>query len=400
MSFLPLRLLSVALGSLFIHFSICSAAEIEPVQDDGIVKLIVLTGRIEQGDGELFERTPFTAGQTLVVLFSEGGSLPAALKIGRVIRARRLDTYVPNQAICASACALAWLGGAGRIMGTAAKVGFHAAYTDSFGMKSINSSGNALVGSYLNSLGISDTAIFYFTAAAPEKVLWLTPADFAKLGIHVATYDVPGLWDNETEKRNDRSTSSSVRQDNGFTEHLYPDVPLSPYPAQVVPRKLEPRYPSLGTQSAGTEALQIEVLSFLVAYLRIESADAETALRLMPGSYNEFASYYGTFRSRKEIEADFANYVGRWPVRNYAIRTNSAMVSCLTDKPQCVVNSIIDWEVSSPSRNAKSRGASTWHVAVNREGGTFYITAIDGKVIERNQSRLVDRCVGLSCLLQ
>ena len=266
-------------------------------------------------------------------------------------------------------------------------------------MKSVTASGNALVGSYLNSLGISDTAIFYFTATAPEKVLWLTPADFAKLGIHVATYDAPSLRDDETEKRDERSTSSSVRQDNGFTEHLYPDAPLNPYPAQVLPPKLDPRYPSLGTQSPGTEALQIEVLSFLVAYLRIESADAETALRLMPRSYNEFASYYGAFRPRKEIEADFANYLERWPVRNYTIRTNTAMVSCLTDKPQCVLDAVIDWEVSSPSRNAKSKGASTWHVAVNREGGAFHITAIDGKVIERSQSRLVDRCVGLSCLL-
>ena len=155
-------------------------------------------------------------------------------------------------------------------------------------------------------------------------------------------------------------------------------------------------------EQADLSKLRNDVLGFLVGYLRIESADAENALRLQPGSFAEFASYHGRICTRKEIELDFANYVKRWPVRNYAMRMDTATVSCLSEQQRCVVDAIIDWELSSLSRNAKSEGASSWRVTVSREGGAFHITAIDSKMIERRQSKFGQRdgrCVGLSCFL-
>ena len=161
------RLVAGVLGCLFLHFSICSAAEIKLIRDGDFVDQIVLTGAIEPNDGEIFERTPFTSGRTLVIFFSQGGSLLAALKIGRLIRARGLNTYVVNEAVCASACALAWLGGVRRIMSSTAKVGFTPLTWKAWEIKAVTASGNALVGSYLNGLGYSDTAIYYLTSAAP-----------------------------------------------------------------------------------------------------------------------------------------------------------------------------------------------------------------------------------------
>ena len=58
-------------------------------------------------------------------LESLGGHLKPAMEVGEVIRARGLDTYVGR--ICASACTLAYLGGAHRFLAPGARLGFHQA---------------------------------------------------------------------------------------------------------------------------------------------------------------------------------------------------------------------------------------------------------------------------------
>jgi len=51
--------------------------------------------------------------------------------------------------------------------------------------------GNAMVGAYLNSLGLPSRAIGYMTIAAPDSMQWLTAADAEKLGIDVILLDEP-----------------------------------------------------------------------------------------------------------------------------------------------------------------------------------------------------------------
>ena len=89
---------------------------------------------------------------------------------------------------CASACALAWLGGTPRFMGDGALVGFHAAYVQQGGQPTENGVGNALVGSYLTQIGLSDNAVIYITKAAPTGMTWLNYRDAEQIGIDVAPW--------------------------------------------------------------------------------------------------------------------------------------------------------------------------------------------------------------------
>jgi len=79
----------------------------------------------------------------VVALESDGGSLLAGIRIGETIRLRGFVTVVPNGARCASACAIAWLGGAQRFMGEQALIGFHAAYRKETTGASESGMGNA-----------------------------------------------------------------------------------------------------------------------------------------------------------------------------------------------------------------------------------------------------------------
>jgi hypothetical protein len=86
----------------------------------------------------------------LQFLQSDGGSVLAGIEIGEAIRLKGFQTLVVER--CASACALAWLGGTQRFMKAGAQIGFHAAYDSDSRRES--GVGNAMVGAYLNRIGL------------------------------------------------------------------------------------------------------------------------------------------------------------------------------------------------------------------------------------------------------
>jgi hypothetical protein len=97
-------------------------------------------------------------------------------------------TLVPTGVQCASACALAWLGGTKRLMGPGALIGFHAASVSQNGQTIETGVGNALLAAYLNKLGLPDRAIVFITQAHPDDITWLTMADAEREGIDVSLF--------------------------------------------------------------------------------------------------------------------------------------------------------------------------------------------------------------------
>ncbi|WP_042778667.1 hypothetical protein [Sinorhizobium fredii] len=159
------------------------AAEIarEPGSDG--IEIVSVTGTFNDGDDADFRKLAATIDRAVVVLNSGGGNLHAGLEIGRAIRLRGFATAVPPDALCASACALTWLAGSPRLLDDTSKLGFHAAYRLINGQASEYGAANALVGAYLNQLGLNDKAVFYITSAPPEGVEWLTANTAATVGI-------------------------------------------------------------------------------------------------------------------------------------------------------------------------------------------------------------------------
>ena len=68
-------------------------------------------------------------------------------------------------------------------MSAEARVGFHAAYSSETGQET--GVGNALIGAYLNKIGLPYSAVIYITQAAPNSMTWLSIADAEKQGIDV-----------------------------------------------------------------------------------------------------------------------------------------------------------------------------------------------------------------------
>jgi hypothetical protein len=152
---------------------------------DGIAQITVV-GELLPKDGEEFERLASGQSKALVFFDSRGGSLVSGLRIGETINHKGFLTAVPDGATCASACAIAWLGGAKRFLGHHSLLGFHEAYSEQGGHIDVAGQGNAIVGAYLAHLGLSYAAIAAVTAAKPDEMNWLDVDTANRLGIATA----------------------------------------------------------------------------------------------------------------------------------------------------------------------------------------------------------------------
>lgn len=190
---LPVMRLS-AMSLFFALASSCHAASFShayaieiSTQDKGDLTIYRVSGAFEPGDGERFIRAA-TADKAVVSLVSPGGNLMAGIAMGEHIRLKGYLTTVPQGAVCASACALAWLGGVSRGGTETSKIGFHAAANRG---GDVTSSGNALIGAYLNKIGVGYQAVQYITAPQPSDMTWLSFAKARELGIDIIALDTP-----------------------------------------------------------------------------------------------------------------------------------------------------------------------------------------------------------------
>jgi hypothetical protein len=169
--------------------SLAASISLAPLDNDPAHARVVVDGRFEAGDEIKFRTEVGRLTKAVVVFNSDGGNLQAGIEIGKIIRLKSFATAVLNGLRCASSCAFAWLGGTPRFMGQGAQIGFHAAYTVSGGRASESGVGNALVGSYLTQIGLSEIAVVYITKAAPTQLTLLTLQDAQRIGIEVLPFE-------------------------------------------------------------------------------------------------------------------------------------------------------------------------------------------------------------------
>jgi ATP-dependent protease ClpP protease subunit len=167
------------------------AAEIDHIAlANQAMGFILVKGPLEPGDEQKFNRIAQMYTHAAVLLISEGGNLLAGIEIGRIIRVRNFSTGVAPGTLCASACAMAWLGGTSRYMSANSRVGFHAAYIVKDGVARETGLGNAIVGAYVTQLALPMSAVIYITAAAPHEMTWLTAEDARRVGIDVEVLEI------------------------------------------------------------------------------------------------------------------------------------------------------------------------------------------------------------------
>src|SRR5262245_1164488 len=182
--------LVLAAFGYWISFGQALAAEIatQP-RGDGGLHIVLISGPLQRGDSQKFFEHTKPLSRAVVVLRSPGGLLDEGLAIGEQIRQKGFASAVAESTLCASACALAWLGGRPRLMKETSRIGFHAAYVQGGSYKREIGVGNAVVGAYLTDMGFNLSVVRYVTTPGLEEIQWLSTRDAIRLGIAVYSYE-------------------------------------------------------------------------------------------------------------------------------------------------------------------------------------------------------------------
>jgi hypothetical protein len=309
-----------------------SAASIEVKHLDAAAALVLVEGDLELGDIEVFRSKVAALSKASVAFRSDGGSLLAGIRIGMLIRVKGFTTIVPDAAQCASACGVAWLGGVHRFLGAGSKVGFHAAYVQKAGMTTESGPGNAVLGAYLDQIGLPEDAIVYITQASPNSMKWLNMEEAAQHGIEVA---------------------------------LLPPPNAAPPSDPNAVAGQEPPQTSLAGRATG-------LVQSLAA--RWSEPNAE-ALRALDELYVDKVLYHGKLTPRQAVLLDKRRFAERWPQRSYKIRPHSVTASCNAASETCRVQGIIDRELANPATNTKSQDVANVDFSVTRSGEALKIAA-------------------------
>jgi hypothetical protein len=325
-----------ALFLLLVSLVAANAATIEVKRLNNGSALIVVDGDFEASDIDTF-RTKVASLSTprVVVAFqSDGGNLVAGIRIGALIREKKFTTVVPDGASCASACALAWLGGTRRLVGQDASVGFHSAYVlKSYGPVE-SSSGNAILGAYLNQLGLSESAILYITKAAPTSIQWMSLDDAAENGIAVS-----------------------------------PLSPEQPVRAAVVAHGQE-------------GSPERHAADFVRSLVEQWSKPTPEALPMLASLYADTVVFEGRSTPKQAVLRSKQRIADRWTERSYTIRPGSLSASCPRNGTTCRVKGVMSFRLYNPKTSSRSRGHASFEYKIDLAGQAPQIVAESRSVHE------------------
>jgi hypothetical protein len=150
--------------------------------------VIEIQGMIGPGDADVFDRIvkrAVDAGKTIasVRLNSPGGQLDEGAKLAFAIKFRKLATGVASDAVCASACFLAFAAGDPKFAEPGALIGVHQA-SGKGGMETKDSSAaTAAMAGFARELGIPSRIISLMVKTPPTEIAWLEPRDLHSMAV-------------------------------------------------------------------------------------------------------------------------------------------------------------------------------------------------------------------------
>ena len=330
------------IGVLLVGATVADAALIEVRHRDQAPPLVVVTGDFEPSDIDTFRKIVAPLKKATVSLESDGGALVAGIRIGTLIRTKKFVTLVPDGALCASACAIAWLGGVKRFVGKDAGVGFHAAYVIKAGTAAESGPGNAILGAYLNQLGLSEKAIRYVTYADPTTIHWMTVEEAAEHEITVASVGAKPVVAS-------KATVANAGRD---------------YPDGSPERRALDFVQSLAARWSGPIGIK----------------DEDDALAPL---YTDVVLYHGKPLAREALVTRKRRLAERWSERSYAVRAPSLSATCTGAGGVCQVKGVMEWEFRNTRSKETARGITSFDYSLVFDGDTPHIAAESSAVTEK-----------------
>lgn len=161
--------------------------EVKPVQHSRLGTLLVakVSEEISPGDYEALmaglRAHPGRFAGKILLLDSIGGSVPEALRMGRLLRETKFESLVPSEGICQGSCV--YLLAAGTVRTVNGYVGLHRPYFtggDSAQAEQAARGQGYSTSAYLRQMGVSDALLGDMQRIAPHQLKVLSPAELAR----------------------------------------------------------------------------------------------------------------------------------------------------------------------------------------------------------------------------
>ena len=156
--------------------------------------LIYATGHIRHGDLNRLKREYYSLNhkkQTIVVFNSYGGELYEGIQIGRFLKRNHIGSAVRRNGICASSCAISFLGGTSKngnslmILPYTSNLGFHSFYYKNGNYVKLSKVQEDLANilSYASYVNAPHYLMANMFRTKSNKMYWITPQDRVVLGL-------------------------------------------------------------------------------------------------------------------------------------------------------------------------------------------------------------------------
>lgn len=201
------------------------------------------------------------------------------------------------------------------------------------------------MGAYLTNLGLSESAVFELTSAAPEQLQYLTRMRAERLSIKVTYTDLQNSAVVESNQAGSVSQPAHSMEDRALT--LVGNV-----------------FQSAMHQTAAEFAKSVEA------------------------SYANHVNYFGQRLNRAEVVERAARYKERWPSLTYTI-SQPPQVVC--DGTSCTVRGTGSFEAKSQPRNAHAWGKFNFSFVLQNFAGRLLIVSEGGTTSDRAVKAIVPR---------
>lgn len=314
--------------------------------------LLLLRGSFSLSDDpQALAREVATTGAKVITFDSDGGNVVTAITYGRLIRALGLSTFQLRSAQCASACALAFVGGTIRY----AEPGAIGVHQSSFSPSDVLDGHTAVAAvqqmtaqimTYLLEMGVDPKLLQLSLSVPPDDMRYLTAAEMEEYKV------TAGI-----QKTTPESVSSSAAIATPTVEHTSPEEVAKPLTNEE------------------------RALAFVASYYEAWSRGNAEALIFMDRAYSETISFYGKPKSRIFVVDEKVKFVMRWPVRAYNVKPGTATVSCGT---YCAVVGVVDWYAKRDVGETISSGSARF--LISWDPSTGKIVTESGEVLEMDKN--------------
>lgn len=286
--------------------------------------ILLVKGEFVFSDGPaVLVREVNATGAKVVTFNSNGGNILAAMAYGRTIRSLGLSTFQLRSAQCASACALAFVGGVVR-QAEPGSIGVHQSSfspeekVDGHTAVAAVQAMTAQIMTYLLEMGVDPRLLQLSLSVAANDMRYLTAGEMNDFKVTTSEASQPVVASHET----------LAHPETHDTETSMKPVSLS---------------------------VEDKALAFMAKYHDAWSRSNTDALVFMNAAYADNLSFYGKMASKVTVLEEKRKFAERWPKRAYSVRHGSERVSC---SGSCTLTGIVEWFADSPSRSRRSSGAA------------------------------------------